>query len=38
MIQRTCYLHYRTVRDAMLNALTMGTALLLSYLILCARL
>jgi hypothetical protein len=37
MIQQTYYLHYRTVRAAMANALTIGTALLLGYLILWAR-
>jgi len=38
MIQGTFYLHYRLVREAITNVVTIGTALLLSYLILWARL
>ena len=37
MIQRTYFLHYRTVREAIANALTIGTAMLLGYLIVWAR-
>lgn len=38
MIHRTFFLHYRGVREAITNVVTIGTALLLSYLILWARL
>jgi hypothetical protein len=38
MIQRTYFLHYRIVREAVTNVATIGTALLISYLILWARL
>jgi hypothetical protein len=38
MIHRTYFLHYRVVREAVTTAVTIGTALLLSYLILWARL
>ena len=38
MIQRTYFLHYRLVHEAITNVVTIGTALLLSYLILWARL
>jgi hypothetical protein len=38
MIRRTFYLHYRLVYGAVMNVVAIGTALLLSYLILWARL
>jgi hypothetical protein len=38
MIHRTFFLHYHTVCEAFTNGLTIGTALLLGYLILWARL
>jgi hypothetical protein len=38
MIHRTFFLHYRLVREAITTVFTIGTALLLSYLILWARL
>lgn len=38
MIQRIFFLHYRRVRDALTAMITIGTALLLSYLILWMRL
>jgi hypothetical protein len=38
MIHRTFFLHYRTVREAITTAVAVGMALLLSYLILWARL
>jgi hypothetical protein len=38
MIRRTYFLHYRVVREAIMTAITVGTALLASYLILWARL
>jgi hypothetical protein len=38
MIHRTYFLHYRLVREAITTVVTVGTALLLSYLILWARL
>jgi hypothetical protein len=38
MIQRVYLLHFRTVRAVIANALTIGSALLLSYFILWARL
>jgi hypothetical protein len=38
MIQRTYFLHYRMVREVVTTVATIGTALLVSYLILWARL
>jgi hypothetical protein len=38
MIHRTFFLHYRLVREAITTVVGIGTALLLSYLILWARL
>lgn len=38
MIHRTLFLHYRLVREAITTVVAIGTALLLSYLILWARL
>lgn len=38
MMERAYFLHYRVVREAILTAITIGTALLASYLILWARL
>lgn len=38
MIHRTYLLHYRLVRGAITTVVTIGTALLVSYLILWARL
>lgn len=38
MIHRTFFLHYCVVREAITAVVTIGTALLLSYLILWARL
>jgi hypothetical protein len=38
MIHRTLFLHYRLVREAITVLVTIGTALLFSYLILWARL
>jgi hypothetical protein len=38
MIRRIYFLHYRLVNDAITTVATIGTALLLSYLILWARL
>ena len=38
MIHRTYLLHYRLVREAITTAATIGTALLVGYLILWARL
>jgi hypothetical protein len=38
MIQRAYFMHYRVVREAIMTAVTVGTALLASYLILWARL
>jgi hypothetical protein len=38
MIHRTFFLHYRLVREAVTTVVTIGTALLVSYLILWARL
>lgn len=38
MIERAYYLHYQTVRSLTMNALTVGTALLLGYLVVLARL
>ena len=38
MIHRTLFLHYRLVREAVTVLVTIGTALLFSYLILWARL
>jgi hypothetical protein len=38
MIHRTYFLHYGVVREAIANVVMTGTALLLSYLILWARL
>jgi hypothetical protein len=37
-MERTYFLHYRVVREAIMTAITIGTALLASYLILWARL
>jgi len=37
-MERAYFLHYRVVREAILTAITIGTALLASYLILWARL
>ena len=37
MIQQTYYLHYRTVRATLANALTIATAAVLGFLILWAR-
>jgi hypothetical protein len=38
MLPRTFFLHYRLIREAVTTAITLGAALLLSYLILWARL
>jgi hypothetical protein len=38
MIQRGFFLHYRMAREAITTMVTVGTALLLSYLILWLRL
>ena len=38
MIQRAYFLHYRLVREWITAAVTIGTAMLVSYLILWARL
>ncbi len=38
MIHRTMFLHYRLVSEAVTNVVTIGMALLFSYLILWARL
>jgi len=38
MIHRTMFLHYRVVREAITTLVTIGAALLFSYLILWARL
>jgi hypothetical protein len=38
MIQRAFFLHYRLIREAMTTMVTVGTAFLLSYLILWLRL
>lgn len=38
MISRLFYLHYRLVRETLTAAVTIGTALLFSYLILQVRL
>ena len=38
MIYRTYLLHYRRIQDAITILVTVGTALLLSYLIMWARL
>jgi hypothetical protein len=38
MIHRTFFLHYRVVREVITSVVAVGTALLLSYLILWARL
>ena len=38
MIHRTFFFHYRVVCEAITGVVTIGTALLLSYLILWARL
>jgi hypothetical protein len=38
MIQRTYFSHYRAIRAAVVNALTVGTAFLVGYFILWARL
>lgn len=38
MIHRTLFLHYRSIRAAATNVATVGTALLLGYFILWARL
>jgi hypothetical protein len=38
MIRRAYFLHYRMVREAITTVVTIGTALLFSYLILWARL
>ena len=38
MLRRHLYLHYRVVREAIMAVVTIGAALLLSYLILKARL
>jgi hypothetical protein len=38
MLRRHLYLHYRVVREAITAVVTVGAALLLSYLILKARL
>jgi hypothetical protein len=37
MISRQFYLHYRLVREALTTVVTVGTALLFSYLILRVR-
>jgi hypothetical protein len=37
MIERTYFLHYRTIRDVVTAAVTVGAAFLASYLILWAR-
>ncbi len=38
MISRTFYIHYRAVTEAVATTATIGTALLLGYLILWAKL
>jgi hypothetical protein len=38
MIQRAYFLHYRLVREGITVAVTIGTAVVVSYLILWARL
>ncbi len=38
MIHRTLFLHYRVVSEAAITVVTIGVALLFSYLILWARL
>jgi hypothetical protein len=38
MFQRTFFLHYRLIREAITTVVTLGAALLVSYLILWARL
>ncbi len=38
MIQRAYFLHYRLVREGITAVVTLGTAMLVSYLILWARL
>ena len=38
MNHRTFFLHYRSIREAATNGATIGTALLIAYLILWARL
>lgn len=38
MIHRTLFLHYQFVREAFATAVTLGAALVFSYLILWARL
>jgi hypothetical protein len=38
MIQRTFFLHYRLFREVITTVVTIGTAMLVSYLILWARL
>jgi hypothetical protein len=38
MIARTFFLHYRLIREAMTTVVTLGAAMLVSYLILWARL
>jgi hypothetical protein len=38
MIERAYYLHYQAVRNLTMNALTVGAALLLGYLVIWARL
>lgn len=38
MLRRQLYLHYRVVREAITAVVAIGTALLLSYLILSVRL
>jgi hypothetical protein len=38
MVQRVFYSHYRTARELITGAITVGTAMLVGYLILLARL
>lgn len=38
MIQRTLFLHYQFLREALTTVVTLGAALLFSYLILWAKL
>ncbi len=38
MIERAYYLHYQRIRSLTMNGLTVGTALLLGYLLVWARL
>ncbi len=38
MIERTYFLHYRTIRNVITTAVTVGAAFLASYFILWARL